>query len=117
MNNFRKLLLALTLLSFGQAQAQTVPTAKPAKKHHDHLMMHDGKMVMMHDGQATPMTETKTLPNGTQVMADGTVMMKDGKKMMLKEGEEIGTDGKMHDDDKDHHKLHAGQKHKMKSKM
>jgi len=38
----------------------------------------------------TPMAETMTLPNGTQVMTDGTCVMKNGKKMMLKEGPEIG---------------------------
>ncbi|WP_317039530.1 DUF6799 domain-containing protein [Hymenobacter lapidarius] len=31
-------------------------------------------------------TETMTLANGTQVMADGTCVVKNGKRMMLKEG-------------------------------
>lgn len=110
MDSYCKLLPALALLACSAAQAQTAPMAKPKPMHHNHMMMHDGKMVMMHDGKATPMTETKTLANGTQVMADGTVMLKDGKKMMLKEGQEIGTDGKMHDDDKDHKQLHASEK-------
>ena len=108
MSNFCKLLITLFFYSGLSAQAQTAPLAK--KTHHDHLMMHDGKMVMMHEGKATAMTETKTLPNGTQVMADGTVLTEDGKKMLLKEGQEIGTDGKMHDDAADHAKLHKSRK-------
>ena len=125
MKKFSTLLSVLALVCWcSAAQAQTAPakmdkSGKMAhqghgKMHHDHLMMHDGKMMSVKEGKATPMTETMTLPNGTQVMADGTVMMKDGKKMMLKEGQEIGTDGKMHADDMDHKKLHAG---KMKDKM
>lgn len=121
MKKFVTLLAALAFLSGAAVQAQT-PTAKMGKSgkmghgkmHHDHMMMHDGKMMSVKDGKATPMTETMPLPNGTQVMVDGTVMMKDGKKMMLKEGQEIGTDGKVHADDMDHKKLHDG---KMKGKM
>lgn len=107
MKNLRHLLPALALLCYGSAaQAQTAPMAKTgemAQPEHDHMMMHDGKMTMMHDGQPSPMTKTMTLRNGTKVMADGTVLLKNGKKTMLKEGQEIGTDGKMHAD-----KMHEG---------
>lgn len=122
MKNLFKLLPALALACcVGTAQAQTAPAkmkkAKSgkmagkghAKMEHDHMLMKGGKMMMMKDGQLMAMTETMTLPNGTQVMADGTCLMKDGKKMMLKEGQEIGTDGKMHTDD-----MKGG---KMKGKM
>ncbi len=119
MKKVLQLLPVLALLGYSSfAQTTPQPQDRPSgmahtKQHeaameHDHMMMHDGKMMMMKSGAAAPMTETMTLPNGTKVMTDGTVMMKDGKKMMLKEGQEIGTDGKMHDDKKDHKMLHKG---------
>ncbi|WP_201978053.1 DUF6799 domain-containing protein [Hymenobacter rubidus] len=124
MINVSKLLPALALVCCASvAQAQTAPAkskmaksgtmahAGHGKMHHDHMMMHDGKMMVVKGGKMTAMTETMTLPNGTQVMADGTVMMKDATKMMVKEGQEIGTDGKLHADDADHAKLHAAKKH------
>jgi len=127
MKNLFKLLPALALVCcISAAQAQSAPTkmkmaksgkmahAGHAKMEHDHMMMKDGKMMMMKGGQMMPMTETMTLANGTQVMADGTCMMKDGKKMMLKEGQEIGTDGKMHMDTMHDKKMAEG---KMKGKM
>ena len=108
------------------AQAQSAPSkmnmhksgkmthAGHGKREHDHMLMKDGKMMLMKGGTMMPMTETMTLANGTQVMADGNVMMKDGKKMMLKEGQEIGTDGKMHADTPHDKKMADG---KMKDKM
>ena len=103
MKNLFKLLPILALVCCASAaQAQSAPAKmkmhKSGKMEHDHMMMKDGKMMMMKGGTMMPMTETMTLANGTKVMADGTCMMKDGKKMMLKEGQEIGTDGKMHAD-------------------
>ena len=47
-------------------------------------------------------------------MADGTCMRKKGKKLMLKEGQEIGTDGKLHADTMHDKKMAEG---KMKGKM
>ena len=96
------------------AKSGKMTHAGHAKTEHDHMMMKDGKMMLMKGGKMMPMTETMTLPNGTQVMADGTCMMKDGKKMMLKEGQEIGTDGKMHADTMHDKKMAGG---KMKGKM
>ena len=60
------------------------------------------------------MTETMTLTNGTQVMTDGTVMTQNGQKMKLKEGQEIGTDGRLHDDKKEHKMLHKNKRPKTK---
>ncbi|WP_345109320.1 DUF6799 domain-containing protein [Hymenobacter algoricola] len=115
MKNALKLLPLLALLGFcGVAQAQTVP-AKPngAKKmvkvdhmKSDHMMMHDGKMMVMKNGVMTPMTADMTLANGTRVMTDGTVTMK------LKENQLIGMDGKMHDGSQ----LHSGMSHNAKKK-
>ena len=104
----------LQLTAPKMAKSGKMAHAGHAKMEHDHMMMKDGKMMMMKGGQMTPMTETMTLSNGTQVMADGTCMMKDGKKMMLKEGQEIGTDGKMHMDTPHDKKMAEG---KMKGKM
>ncbi|MDQ2771311.1 MAG: hypothetical protein M3Y54_12515 [Bacteroidota bacterium] len=124
MKNLFKLLPVLALVCCASAaQAQSAPAKMKmhksgkmvhGKMEHDHMMMKDGKMMMMKGGTMMPMTETMTLANGTQVMADGTCMMKDGKKMMLKEGQEIGTDGKMHMDTPHDKKMADG---KMKGKM
>lgn len=125
MKNLFKLLPALALVFCASvAQAQSAPAkmhksgkmahAGHGKMEHDHMLLKDGKMMLMKGGTMMPMTETMTLANGTQVMADGNVMMKDGKKMMLKEGQEIGTDGKMHADTPHDKKMVDG---KMKGKM
>lgn len=85
-----------------------------AKMEHDHMMIKVGKIMMLKGGTMMPMTQTMTLPSGTQVMVNGKVMLKEGKKMMLKEGQEIGTDGKMHDDTPYYKNMAEG---KMKGKM
>ena len=61
----------------------------------DHVMMHDGKMVIMKQGKTTPMDKEMTMTDGTKVMMDGSVTLKDGKKKMLKEGDIVTMDGKM----------------------
>jgi hypothetical protein len=110
----KKILIALTAIALSfSAMAQTKmndttaikKTSKTAHKKSSKtmhkmktgngLMMMDGKMMTRQDGKNTPMTEDKTLANGTKVMPDGTVEMKDGKKVQLKEGECVMMDGKI----------------------
>jgi len=61
----------------------------------DHVMMHEGKMMVMKDGKMMPMENGMTLKNGTKCMTDGTCITNDGKKTMMKEGEMMDMNGKM----------------------
>ena len=60
-----------------------------------YVTMTDGKMMTMKQGQGTPMTETKTMANGTTVMTDGTVTTKSGETMMLHDGQCVMMNGKI----------------------
>ena len=64
-------------------------------KSHDGIMMKNGKMMVMENGQTSPLTEDRTLSNGTVVMSNGTVKMSDGTTSTLKEGEYVNMDGTM----------------------
>ncbi|MDQ2751480.1 MAG: hypothetical protein M3R72_00480, partial [Bacteroidota bacterium] len=61
----------------------------------DCIMMKDGSPMVMKGGQTMPLSQTMTLPNGTQVMSDGTVKMKDGTTKTMKDGDCIYMDGTM----------------------
>lgn len=59
------------------------------------LVHKDGKMFVRRDGKDTPMTETRVIGGGTQVMPDGTILPKDGKAKELSEGQQIDWDGRI----------------------
>lgn len=97
----KRILIALTAVALScSAIAQTKTTVQKKVHHtmhksHDCMMMEDGKMMTMMNGKEMPMTESKTLSNGTVVMTDGTCKMKDGKTVMLKDDQCIMMDGKI----------------------
>ncbi len=75
--------------------------AQTKNKHHEMkngCMMKEGKMVCMKDGKTMPMDKAMTMKNGTTCMTNGECTMKDGKKMMMKEGDCMDMNGKMHND-------------------
>ena len=97
-------LLSLLLLSgaFTLALAQTTPQNKPmsgkmqkGKMAMNGCTMKDGKMMMMKGGKMTPMTENKTMSDGSVCMTDGTCKMKDGTTMTMTEGQCMMMNGQM----------------------
>ena len=55
MKSFYRLFISLALLSYGTAQAQNAPVAtKKGQPEHDHMMMHDGNMMLVKNGVASP---------------------------------------------------------------
>ena len=100
----KRILIALTAITLSCnaiAQTKMADTSmhkmshQSMKKMGNSVMMMDGKMMTMMHGKSTPMTETKTMSNGTMVMTDCTIKMKSGKTMMLKEGQCVMMDGKI----------------------
>lgn len=70
--------------------------------------MHNGMLKVMHEGKA--ITTDVMLADGSTIKPDGMLVKKDGSSMMLKEGQCIDKDGKMHET-----KMHE-MKEDMKSK-
>jgi hypothetical protein len=100
MKNFAYLLAVLLVTGLSTAAtAQTTPKAKSAmsmgKMSKDCCLMKDGKMMVMKGGKMMPMTENRTMSDGSMCMTDGTCMKKDGSKMTMKDGQCMMMDGKM----------------------
>ncbi|ASU32678.1 DUF6799 domain-containing protein [Mucilaginibacter xinganensis] len=100
----KKTMIALTavVLSCSAAAQNSMPDSAMHKMSHaskhgmaDCVMMKKGKMITMMNGKTMPMTGTRTMANGTMVMADGTCKIKGGKRMMLKEDQCVMSDGKI----------------------
>lgn len=68
-----------------------------ANKHGDKYCtkMKDGVLKVMHEGKA--ITMDVKLADGSTIKPDGMLMKKDGSSMMLKEGQCIDMNGKMHE--------------------
>ena len=97
MKNLMLLLVAITISTgvFSQTSSTTTTTTTSTsqKKMADCCKMKDGKMWCVKDGKTTAMTQDKTLPNGTVVMANGTVKMKDGTTTTLTDGQSVDMNG------------------------
>lgn len=84
------------------ASAQTTSDTSHHKMHHkysqtshEHYVMKDGKLMMDKSGTMSAVDNDVTLSNGTKISTDGKVTWKDGKTQTLKDGERVGTNGKV----------------------
>ena len=105
----KKLIFAIAILVgiSASAYAQTSTTkmktdkekmemkAKMKMTMKDGVMMVDNKMMMCKDMKCTPLTETYKFSNGSKISPKGVITMADGKTMKLKNGYEMGMNGKM----------------------
>ena len=55
----------------------------------DHLVLHDGQVMIVRNGEMTPLEQEMTLPDGMKVSPDGTVMTPDGTTRRVQAGETI----------------------------
>ena len=73
----------------------TASNAQASMKMKDGVMMKDGRAMLCKGKKCTPLTKTYTCTDGCKVSTDGTVTKPDGTTMKLKDGYEIGKDGKV----------------------
>lgn len=61
----------------------------------DGVRMKDGKIMLTELGHTGPLTEDKTLVNGTKIAATGLVTGRDGTTTQLQEGDEMSLSGRV----------------------
>lgn len=98
--------LSLLIVAFAfcfSASAQTMSDTGHHKmknnysqsRNNDHYMMKDGKLMMDKNGTMSSVDNDVTLSNGTTISREGKVTWKDGKTQTLKNGERVGSNGKV----------------------
>jgi hypothetical protein len=87
------LLLALAACTCGLIlpEASTAQTSTPRI----YIQMKDGKLSEIINGKKEPVTQDKTLPNGTTIHPDGKINDRDGNWRQLQDGEYMTMDGRI----------------------
>ena len=97
----KKVILAIAIMigisgaSIAQTTSKSSDNSMQKMKMKDGVMMVDNKAMLCSKGKCTPLTKTYTCSDGSKVSTDGTITKPDGSTMQLKNGYEIGKDGKV----------------------
>jgi len=99
------------------ASAQVSNDANPPQKHHQnahsnqsYYTMQNGKLMMSNNGTMSAVTNDVTLNNGTTISTNGQVTWKNGKTENLRDGQRIGSNGKIWSKTQNKGKMHMPMK-------